>query len=533
MLKIVIVEDEDVIRDGLINYMDWNSIGYEFAGEASNGRQAIEVINRVNPDVLLTDIRMPFIDGLTLVEEVKKDHPDLYYIILSGHDEFEYARRALKAGVYEFLLKPIHIPHLKEILSKLKIAYEKRQSTRDELQKLKELERESKLQLKKKILGDILVDNVPVDEQSDFFTLLGNEFKESYFVVGVVEMQNLVMRTIESDYLELTEIDREFGVRIESFIENIDNSFLFKSSNCERIICLVAANSQILTSIIQQISINANNKQDELVSIVLFFGNIHKGLEGLIQSHMEGRTAWEKMNTKTWTNVLYPVNQDIDPINFTDFDTSTLIAEVKSGTKEGIDVELQLFENTLKIKGMTSHMFVIMIISNIFFQIIKLPEGMEEFPKERMENTTSYYQKIINQKDITGIFYYLKKVCYSINDIFAEVYSGKFGVVLKRAIEYINENYQKENLMLKDVAGYAYVSSSYLSIILKKEMGITFIEYLTKVRMEHAKKLLDETQMKHYEIAEACGYSNPTYFSSIFKKIYGVSPSTYLTTTRS
>lgn len=528
MLKIVIAEDEDVIRDGLISYIDWNSIGYEFVGEASNGREAVEVINRVNPDVLLTDIRMPFIDGLTLVEEMKKDHPDLYYIILSGHDEFEYARRALKAGVYEFILKPIHIPHLKEILAKVKLEYEKRQSEREELQKLKDIERGSKPQLRKKIFRDILIDNVPTNELSDTLALLGEEPEERYFVVGVAEMQNLVMRTIESDYLELIEIDREFGERVDSFIENYKNSFIFKSGNCERIICLEATDSHALISIMKQISINVKNKQDELFSIVLFFGNIHKGLEGLKLSHMEGRASWEKMNAKTWTNVLYPENNNTEPINFMDFDTSTLIAEIKTGTKAGIDTELQLFENTLKINGTTSHMFVIMVISDIFFQIIKLPEGIEEFSKEILEKTTNYYQKIINQKDITGVFYYLKKVCYNINDIFAEVYSGKFGSVLKRAIDYINANYHNEDLMLKDVAGYAFVSSSYLSIILKKEMGITFIEYLTKVRMEHAKKLLDETQMKQYEIAEACGYSNPTYFSSIFKRVYGVSPSGYL-----
>jgi YesN/AraC family two-component response regulator len=545
MLKLVIAEDEDVIRDGLINYIDWNLIGYEFAGEASNGREAVEVINKVKPDVLLTDIKMPYMDGLTLVEEMKQQYPDLYFIILTGHDEFEYARRALKSGVYEYILKPINITHLKEILSKVKSDYEKRQSSRDEYKKLKEIEQESKLQIRKKIFSDILIDHIPILDRYETLSLLDKEPNENYFIVGVIEMQNLAMRTMDSDFLELIEIDREFGERVDHLINMIHSQVnssamnnekdlhLFKSGNCERILCMEASSPQMLESRMSRLLSNIKSNQDELFHVILSYGSIHKGMEGLVESHMEARATQEKTNTKAWTNVLYPENPNSKPLNFADFDTSLLARQVQTGTRAGIDAELLQLENTLKQKEMTSHMLVIMVISDIFFQIIKLPEGVEGYSNEILENPMHYYQKIIHQKDISGVFYYLKKVCYMVNDFFADVNSGKFVGVLKRALDYIDNNYAKEDLMIKDVAQYAYVSSSYLSIILKKEMGITFIEYLTKVRMEHAKKLLEQTNMKHYEIAEACGYPNSTYFSTIFKRFYGVSPSGYLSNLKS
>lgn len=528
MLRIVIVDDEDVIRGGLINYIDWKQIGYDYVGEASNGKEAIEVIHRVKPNVVLTDIKMPFMDGLTLVEEMKKEYPDMYFIILSGHDEFEYARRSLTAGVYEFLLKPLQLNNLKSVLTKIKDEYEKREATRDEFKKLKEIEQEGKLQIQKKLYTDILIDNIPIKELHDSLDLLGDTITDAYYVAGVFEMQNLVMRTIESDYLELIEIDREFGDRIDRIVDNFENCFLFKSGNCERILCLQTPDAFSIQSKMKKILKNLKGQQDEIYSISLSYGNVNKGLEGLKQSYLEARTAWEKLYEKNWTNVLYPENPTSKPITLMNFDASALISEVQTGTKSGIDAALQVFEETLLNEGITSYMMLIMIISDIYFQIIKLPDDITADPDEILGDTAQYYHKIISQKDIKGIIHYLKHACYKVNDFYTQMNKGKFTGVLKRVADYINSNYTKENLMIKEVAQHAYVSSSYLSIILKKELGITFIEYLTKIRMEKAKKLLDETQMKQYEIAEACGYSNPTYFSTIFKRYYGVSPSSYL-----
>ncbi len=528
MLKVVIADDEDVIRGGLINFIDWNKIGYEFIGEASNGKEAAELIHSVKPDVFLTDIKMPFLDGLTLVDDMKKEYPDLYIIILSGHDEFEYARRALAAGVYEFLLKPIQINNLISVLTKIKEDYDKREEARDEFKKLKEIEQEGKLQIQNKIYRAILIDNVPLRELQDSLSLLSRSTEDNFYVAGVVEMQNLVMRTLESDYLELTEIDREFGDRVERIMKHIDSCFLYKSGNCERILCLQASNSQILQKQMNEISNNIRNQLDEQFPIVLSYGSVNQGLEGLRSSYMESRSTLEKIYNQNWTNVLYPENPASKPLTLMNFDTRALVSEVQTGSKSGIDTELQIFEATLKSEGITSFMMLIMIVSDIYFQIIKLPEGVEPNSSEVLKNPAQYYHKIVSQKDIPGILYHLKKVCYEVNDFYAELNKGKFTGVCKRVAEYMNANYSKENLMIKEVAQHAFVSTSYLSVILKKELGVTFIEYLTKIRMEKAKKFLDETQMRQYEVAEACGYSNPTYFSTIFKRYYGVSPSGYL-----
>jgi YesN/AraC family two-component response regulator len=374
------------------------------------------------------------------------------------------------------------------------------------------------------MLHDILINQIPIKNIKEM-SLLENDPEKNNYLIAIAEMENVALRTMDSDFLELIDIDREFGEKLERITGTENDCFLFKSGNCERLLCIEASNPQTLERKQSQIMVKVKTKQEEPYSILISFGTIRQGLYGMHKSYLEAREKQTNKDMKAWTSAIYPENK---PINFTEFDTRALATEVQTGTRAGIDEQLKQLEDTLRSKGMTSHMFVMMVVSDIFFQIIKLPEGVEGYSNEILENPIDYYQKIINQKDLNGIFDYLAKICYQINDFFADINSGKLTGVLKRALGFIDSNFAREDLMIKDVAQYVYVSSSYLSIILKKEMGITFIEYLTKVRMEHAKKLLEENRLKQYEIAEACGYSNSTYFSTIFKRYFGVSPSGYL-----
>lgn len=209
------------------------------------------------------------------------------------------------------------------------------------------------------------------------------------------------------------------------------------------------------------------------------------------------------------------------------YDATNLLVEVRTGSYDAIDRELDYFEMEMEKQNVSSHMHVMLLVSNLYAELMKLPEEVSSTAEEVLGDPMEYYRKIVTNTDRKDIVNYLKDVCHIINDFFKNINQGKFDSILKRAKEFMQKEYMNPTLQIKDVAKAAYVSNSYLSVIIKQGTGKTFVEYLTELRMEQAKKLLEETELKNYEIAELCGFSNPTYFSTVFKSAYGIAPSAY------
>lgn len=533
MLKMIIVEDEDLLRDGLTTCVDWEALGYELSGVAEDGLEALKLIQKVNPDVVITDIKMPRMDGIVLSERIKAEYPKIKIVIISGYDEFEYARRALKAGVSEYILKPVNMEQLNNVMKTVAETLLAEREKEQEIIKLWDMSQQGMGTIRQNLFSRILLRKQRPHETEDLSSQISEYVEGKYYAVGILEQQDFPIISIDCDYLEIIEMDRAF----EQMVVRCTHAYketeagkhvdILRSNNCERLFCIVHDTVWDVKNIIQDIRELFDVRQEDMEHLQLQFGHVSKELTGLYKSFLNAREISEKQFMKNWSEILHSDGKASSTIQYMNYDAQALFFEVRSGTKDGILRCLDEFRESLSKEKIISYMQIVMIVSNVFFELIKLPEEVGGKTKDIIGEPMDYYHSIIEKRKRHEMIAEIGKVCMLIHDYFDSVSGAKMQGVLKRISEYIETHYMEENLAMKDVADYAYISVSYLSLILKKEIGKTFIEYLTEVRIEKAKDYLIHTNMKNYEVANACGYSTPAYFSTVFKGVCGTSPSIF------
>lgn len=533
MLKIIIVEDEDLLRDGLTTCVDWGKIGYELAGDAEDGIEALKLIEKISPDVVITDIKMPHMDGIELSEQIKSKYPEIKIIIISGYDEFEYARRALKAGVSEYILKPVNMEQLKNVMGGVAETLLAEREKEKEIIKLKDMSQQSVETIRENLFSSLLLRKQKLEEVEDLILSIEEHVIGKYYSVGILEQQNFPIISIDCDYLEVIEMDRTFEQMVTRCMQAYKDTEagrhvdVLRSNNCERLFCIVHDSVREVKNIIEDIKKTFDDRLGDMEHLQLEFGNVSKELTGMYKSFLNAREACEKNFMKNWAQILHTDGKASSTIQYMNYDAQSLFFEVRSGTREGIEEYLEEFRESLSGENVVSYMQTVMIVSNLFFELIKLPKEVGGKIKEIIGEPMEYYRNIIEKRKRNEMVEEIGKVCLSIHNYFNSVSGAKMQGVLKRITEYIDAHYMEEDLAMKDVAEYAYISVSYLSLILKKETGKTFIEYLTEIRIERARHYLLHTNMKNYEVANACGYSTPAYFSTVFKGVCGVSPSMF------
>lgn len=532
MLKLIIVEDEDLLREGLSTCIDWNELGYELVGTAEDGVMALELISEINPDIIISDIKMPHMNGLELAEYVNENFPSIRMVIISGYDDFEYAKKAITVGVCEYILKPINLDELYCVMKKLRENVICQIEKEREFYELKEQNTKNIEKIRYDLFLKIILHKQKIQEITDYQEEILEYFNDNYYAVGIIESPNYPILSIDSDYLEVIEMDKSFEKMIVHKMDTYKNSNdakfieVLHSNNCERLICVFHNSMQNVKNIINDMHEIFENDVNGQENLQLQFGNVLKGLNGLYKSFLQARKYNEDNLIECWSRSMNSKGKDKFGL-FMDYDLSNLFYEIRSGTANGIEKEINELCESVKKENIVSYMQLMMIINNIFFQLVKLPEETGGNINSIIDDPGKYYRRIIEKHRRTEMFEELKCLCLTIHEYFAGITGTKVQGILKRIEEYMEENYMEERLCMKDVAKYAYVSVTYLGIILKKETGKTFIEYLTEIRIEKAKQFLRETNMKNYEIANACGYSTPTYFSTVFKEICGISPSLY------
>lgn len=525
--KVVIVEDEDLLRNGLIQTIPWRELGFEVAGEADNGKKGLEVIRQVRPHVVFSDIKMAQMDGLTMAEKIHEWNPGIRIVFISGYDEFSYAMRALKVGAVEYILKPIQLEEVKNILRNLSDKLNSELSQQREYHKLKQLEEQNLNRVRQDFYRTVIYGSEAEREDNPYRNLIPQEELESCFCVLITEQKDFAATSMSADYIAIMEMDHTFEGTLKTFLSDLENYTLVRGSACERIIVLRGNDT---TEVQQKINLCKNLLQGAEASdseYQLDEGKPEYGVDGLFQSYLTARKAAEERCQEEWNQIFKMDNENIEGIHFINYDKTPLIQAVKSGSREKIEEEYSNLEATLANQKVFSHIHLILIVTSIFEELIKLPAEIGRTPEDTVGKPMEDYQKIISKGKRSEILEGLKEYCFLLGEHFGETRETKLQSSLKRAISYMNQEYGNEELMMGDVAKYAYISSSYLSLLLKKETGKTFIEYLTDIRMEHARKLLLDTGMKNYEVAQACGFANATYFSTVFKSVYGMSPSAY------
>lgn len=533
MLKVFLVEDELLIREG-IKKMPWEEEGFSFVGEASDGELAYPMIMEKKPDILITDIRMPFMDGIELSRLVREKLPETKVIFLSGYNEFEYAKEAISIGVTDYLLKPINAAKLMEAIHRVAEVIEKDRENKWMLEQYqKEMRKDLNLE-RRKLFSKLLYSELSVREIVEQGEKLNLDFAASYLAVLV-----FTLSTPLGNYRQYSQELNETEAKIRDLVERQDCMTIEWTENTW--IYLVKGESrQKIDGKIEQIVEAIVSVMDSHRNLYYFggVGETVQRLRDLGRSYQEANKAFSTRFFTTEKKIVYSseVGEQIQvgemEVSIQDLDTSAIDRRkierfLKEGTKGEIHHFVEEYFNNIGEESYSSLLFRQYVMMDIYLCVLaflkEIEVGAQELP-ERYRQVT----RIVNHIHTIGEGKeYLEAFFSEAMDLRDNCAQKKYRDLIQNAVAYILEHYQDEDISLNVLASYVNISPSYFSSVFSQETGRTFVEYLTSVRMDRAKELLRCTNKRSSEIAASVGYQDSHYFSFLFKKTCGCTPSDY------
>lgn len=528
MLKVFLVEDEFVIREGIKNNIDWKAHGYEFCGEAGDGELAYPMIQKLRPDIVITDIRMPFMDGLELSRLIRKELPNTEIIILSGYQEFEYAKEAIKLGVAQYLSKPINgeelLAELDELSAKIE---EKRRAIQIRERYLQEME-ENTLRERKKLFQELVTGENTVAELLETAEGLGIDLSAPWYNIILFKTQSL--RHAQDEYSgSLIRIEQELriledGKTVVSFDRNLEGkAFLLKAESEEQL------------QIQQQEYIEKIKDIMEKYEHVRYFGGIGKPVNRLRElpvSFEQASHAFAHRYLVQDSRILdgghlaqEPEEEpfDIKEVNPKQIDRTRIQEFLKQGDREEVVYFVEEFFRDLSHKALQSNIFRQYITMDAYFCVADFLESLQTDTQD--PETPSQDEK--TQQDSDSAIQYITRILDKALEARDRAASSRYDDVVDQVMKYIEDNYADEDLSLNLLASHVNFSPNHLSMIFSQQTGQSFIKYLTDYRMNKAKELLRCTGKRSSLISQEVGYKDPHYFSYLFKKTQGMTPTQY------
>lgn len=531
-IKVFLVEDEMVIRRGIKNSIDWEKEGYIFCGEASDGELAYPMIIKEKPDILITDIRMPFMDGLELCKLVKKELPNIKILILSGYDEFDYAKEAIRLGVTEYLLKPISSGKLLEALNGVSESIRREKEDKDLVRKYMEEMRENTEHEKQKFFEQMIAGNLSMADAL--------ETGKKYEMNLSAGMYNLLLFrfTLGEENRKSGELLGEAEYAIEKLTERLEYVFEFQRGVEGWAFLLMADNEEQMSERVKELSKDLEEIMKNY-STIAYFGGIGQPvarLRELEESFREAERALAARFTMELNRIIsvedirMAQNVDtLDDIEITSFGeiekTRTMLEKfLNNGAEDEIDEFVDVYINELpeeNLKSVLMRQYIIMdayIVMMSFCEKIEGIEGEMQAQSEELKNSMKTSQTLEEIKN------YIRMLLKKIIGVRDTISGRRYSDIIEIAKDQIRKTYMSDEISLNTIAAEVGMSPSYFSSIFSKEMGKTFVEYLTEIQMDRAKELLMCSSMKTSEIGYEVGYKDPHYFSYIFKKTQNCTP---------
>ena len=534
MYKLMIVDDESIIRKGLRDYIKWQEHGFEVVAEAENGITALQLAREHKPEVILTDIYMPLMDGIEFSKKVKELLPEVIVIFISGYNDFSYAQRAIELGIYRYLTKPVKTQDLIAVLDEVSKELEHIQIQKNELKKIDSLIKESMPILKERFLLNLAQGDLKEKEIQSRSQYLGLDIRGKGFFSLVISLDDYFVYTEQKSEEDINII--KFGINQlvkECFNDFKERFYIFVDRKDEiAIICCSDADNGAqrgnLFNNLQRLQETVKRYFKTTVSIGI--GETYPSIERVSKSYTEAQEALEYRTAHGKNSIIYI--RDIIPgekfvLNENIYDKSgELIQMIKSGEKEGcINYVEGIFSDLSKyevIKKEDMHLFIIDMLSKLIKTVTEFGGNVQDIYGESFTRMTIF--NFFTLEEFKLKFIELVKATIDYVGIKRKAVNRNF---IEKAKSFIKDNFAVRELNLNMVAESVHISPAYLSQLFKQVTGESCIEYITKARINEARRLLKDTNLKTYEIAEMVGYSDSQYFSTSFKKIVGTSPTNY------
>ena len=519
LYRVLLVDDEEDIREGISRKMDWLGLGFSLVGEAANGQDALELAESLRPDVILTDIKMPFMDGLELCRILTDRLPAARFVVFSGFDAFEYAKQAIQMNVVEYILKPINADELSDVLRRLKDQLDRERAERRNVELLRSRYTENLPVLRELFYANLLDGHIEPGTERERAARLDIDLQGEEWAVGLayigsdrrdalstLSVQKLLEESLTADRCRLT-LYNDWVAVIVSLTESFTIYDLIRVLDR---VCTLAASYLGLT-------------------LTVGVGAPCKELSGMARSAAEARTALEYRSMVGRGQVIYI--GDLEPdggqvLTFEEADERTLTAAVRLGSEQEVRDAAAALAGKIREANPSAgqyNLFLMELVTHLMKMTRRSGVGVEEV------FGTGFSLPI--QDSALPSLEELEDWCAErylrLRTLIRRRQTDSAGQTVETAKEYIRQHYAESDLSVEKLCAYLHLSSTYFSTLFKRETGTSFTAYVTTVRMEAAAEAIRGTEEKTYLIAQRCGYEDPNYFSYVFKRHFGVTPTKY------
>lgn len=529
--SVMLVDDEEDVINVIINKIDWESLGFAVQGYAHNGIEALELAEENQPDVVMTDIKMPYMDGLELARRLKQQYPTIKIIIFSGFDEFEYAKEAIRLEAEEYILKPIDREELSQVFKRIKDTLDKEFNEKQNINMLKTYYQESLPILQENFYTALIEGREDPEtltrDMMDYQVSLDGPFYDVVILHNSISLApegiNPLLITMSVRKLWEEQMDKSWKAKFFSYLGNV---IMIVQMETEADVMKLTDTCQVLCRLSKHVSkatITAGVGMP--VNNIL---NLPKAYAGAREA-ISYRVIYGRGQAINISEIAPDSKKSADSTKVEDVDQKlyAVFKAIKMDSEENLNNEIDKYmkEEAPANPSIQDYRFFVMDLVTEMYRFIKSNhiDTVQVFEKDEDPYDKAQHMDL---KELTEWF---KKITHNLREILRTNRADTTKSFVSKAVDYVRENYSNQDLTVESMCSYLGISSAYFSTVFKRETGKTFINYLTDIRMDRAVRMLLEENEKTYVIAEAVGYSDPNYFSYAFKKKFGVSPSRYKT----
>lgn len=530
MYKAIIVDDEELVRRGLRKHFDWSCFNIDIVADLPDGKKAYEFVQENPVDLVITDVRMPHMDGITLAKNVRELYPDVKIIFVSGYDDVAYLKNALKVDAVDYIIKSIDLDELKETVSRVADIMNAECQRKKNIADMELLLNQSFPLLQERLLMTLIRDDIDdpdlIKERISFLNIPLND--ETGYCVLVLQIQR-----IYSTFIGMTERERQLmSLKIQNECIEIGKqhgeTICFESRQGEYIIILSLREDGYEETLLEVSEKVQKRLKDYMNDIYVSIG-----ISGRFKGFRNIKTAYENAFNAISKRYLL---DDALAISVDKYEMDTSLKDYKEkaeknlleflsrgDTERVLEVLAGLFNDIAErfhYDDQQNLMIFLLLLPTRFITDVKIKK------KSVYSNQRVVLEQFIGCKDIHEQCILIQKLYSEVTALMNSLSKTHSQSIIEHVRTYIEERY-KEQIAICTLAEEVYLTPTYLCVLFKQITGSTINEYLTLTRLEKAKKLLADSHIKLYDVCFEVGYLSPSYFSRLFKKYMGITPSEY------
>lgn len=529
MYKAIIVDDEDLVRQGLKKHFDWSEHNIEIVADLSDGQKAFQFVKDNHVDLVLTDVLMPYMDGITLAKNLRELYPQIKIIFISGHDDVSYLKNALKVEAVDYILKSIDLDELKDTVSRVVNTMNTEKQSKKTMADMENLLNQSFPLLQERffitMIRDAFENSDIMKERIEFLNIPLKD--EMYYCVLVVQIQRLY-----SKFHALSERERQLlSLQIQNECKEVGKQYsdtiCFENKQGEYVMILSLLEDEYEETLLE-VSENLDKrlKGDMNLQVSIGISDRFKGLENIKTSYENATNAISKR---------YLLDDELT-ISVDKYEMDESLKEYKERAEKSLQ-ECLSCGNTEQVSEVLSELFNIVREKfhhdeeqNLMIFLLLLPTRIVTDIKINKKSDYSNQRMILEKFLCCGDFeeqcLLIQKLYFEVATLMGSMSKTYSHTIINQVRKTIEERF-KEQISISTLAKDVYLTPTYLCVLFKQVTGTTINDYLTLTRLEKAKKLLSDPYIKLYDVCYEVGYLSPSYFSRLFKKYAGISPSEY------